>query len=559
MPIGRSWTDPYSNHTSIAGIDVSGKLQELLGVGDMPDEVLLSLMHEATHHWTFNSPVGFTVALLNAQSRRHALQIMDGQDQHLGLLQSYLGRTLTTEMLRPLAEGIALSAEFDAINRKSKFISGPFLAVARAFAAPDLSVDSELFAIPADGELIRARRSAKGVDRKLTVFADRLHGSESGYLLGYLSMRSMMRTLWRAWSTLIEEGDLCISYIRAYMYSDLELVELLMTPSDGELEYVQSLRSHMSDRLWNLDQVTEADIREYEELAATDTAEWSTDYSKCLHYSAAKAAVATERAQALAEEVVIPVHVAATALQDHAELLAVLDHASLSGRSVVYLGSADVDIEIHDGHCDVNRDGTALLRDLPTESADGSRHGELDVYYDTGTATSPRIVHLTAPETIALVTEGPPWTALTDDGFRPFLSRAQTRTAVSAFDTAVHNAVTTGWLPIAVDHFLNQLPAVVVGLYQDVAVRFVASDDLETTIAALADSGIKGLLDGDRDLSEALVLAGTALQQGPLRAFVDVALNANGLEQGLFDELVEKSQTGLPLAWTHDGQAVTFV
>lgn len=181
MSIGQSWTDPFSNHTHISNIDVERNIEALLGAGITPESVLMSLLHEATHHWCFLSPVGNTIAGLAMRARRQALfpRQRGGDDDHRLLLDDHrilldlMTSRLVVELLRPYAEGIAMAAELDSLSRRSPFISGPFLAVMRSFAPP-AGTDVLETVGPLNGALVRARQSEQGVGRKLSVYADRL-------------------------------------------------------------------------------------------------------------------------------------------------------------------------------------------------------------------------------------------------------------------------------------------------------------------------------------------------------------------------------------------------
>lgn len=254
MSLGQSWTDPFSNHTYITNVDVAGQLTELVGVGTTPRNLLLPLMHEAAHHWCFLSPVGNAIALVNAQARHQALRILDrDEDRSNALGLDFISSRLATEMLRPIAEGIALAMEFDVVNRKSPFVSWPLMAVSRAFAPAAPGTDPELSALAANGALVKARQSQEGVARRLNVYADRLDAQGTGYLLGYLSARSMMRKLWLANGRLIEEADLCVSYLRTYVYGDWELVDLILEREEQDhIHFANNIRSYISDRLWDM-------------------------------------------------------------------------------------------------------------------------------------------------------------------------------------------------------------------------------------------------------------------------------------------------------------------
>lgn len=83
------------------------------------------------HHWCFQSAVGSTLSLLYLRARRTALVISVQEEKSTPASDSDvvedLGRyELVVNLLRPLAEGLALFAEFDVVpQRSSKFMTIP--------------------------------------------------------------------------------------------------------------------------------------------------------------------------------------------------------------------------------------------------------------------------------------------------------------------------------------------------------------------------------------------------------------------------------------------------
>ena len=74
---GRSWTDPLTNSTFLAEVELEQYLRSLFMSGDeAPPDVQLAFFHEAMHHWCFHSPVGATLAFLQMRARRRALSVM---------------------------------------------------------------------------------------------------------------------------------------------------------------------------------------------------------------------------------------------------------------------------------------------------------------------------------------------------------------------------------------------------------------------------------------------------------------------------------------------------
>src|SRR5437879_12139926 len=67
----RSFIDPVSNVTLLSSVDLEAHLGSLIEL-DLPRSCLPAFLHEATHHWSFFSPVGVAMALLKLRARRRA-------------------------------------------------------------------------------------------------------------------------------------------------------------------------------------------------------------------------------------------------------------------------------------------------------------------------------------------------------------------------------------------------------------------------------------------------------------------------------------------------------
>ena len=63
-PINRSWTDPVSNLMLLHQLDLRSALARLRDREALPQDALPSFLHESTHHWCFDSPVGLTLSLV---------------------------------------------------------------------------------------------------------------------------------------------------------------------------------------------------------------------------------------------------------------------------------------------------------------------------------------------------------------------------------------------------------------------------------------------------------------------------------------------------------------
>jgi hypothetical protein len=464
-------------------------------------------------------------------------------------------------MLRPLAEGIALAMEFDALSRTSPFISGPFLASTHAFAPSDGGGDPRMLAIPTNAALLRARKSQQGISRKLNVYADPLGASGTGYLLGYLSTRSMMRHLWRSSSRLVEEGDLCVSFLRTYIYGDWEFVDIILDRSCDELTLANNIRQYLSDRLWNITSITADDIALFESLAANDTPAEDPRYAIAFHSDPVRGERGRLRLRQLAAEVA-PSQTEAPSgdFQELEQLLSLVDREVLQARPMVYLGGSPATVQVRNGHCTVSVDRIKLLADIPTAMSERTGDGAIDVFYAAQAADSRRLVHITlADETVALAVRGPHAPSLPAADFSPITSRARLRQLTSIFDDVVEQAISSSWLAIATNHLETALPGVCQGLYLDVALRFVPNARRDRIREVLEQGGIRLLLRANRELSEALVLAGAITQATPLRTLAESALASEGLHPTLMDDLLAISNEGFELAMSSGNWLVMFV
>src|SRR6267143_4485558 len=105
---GRSWTNPVTNSMFLAELASDQGLAGLLKL-QLPPHSLQIFLHEVTHNWTFQSPVGGALALLRMRAERHAYACLaESKGGALGVLEDLSRYQLASELLRPLTEGFAL-------------------------------------------------------------------------------------------------------------------------------------------------------------------------------------------------------------------------------------------------------------------------------------------------------------------------------------------------------------------------------------------------------------------------------------------------------------------
>ncbi len=136
-------------------------------------------------------------------------------------------------LMRPLAEGLALFAEFDALPDDSPVISLPIMMSAISFANPEENDQR-----PAPDQwnslvsrlLLRHRLSPRFIEKKAALLKQPVGATAgSGYLAGYLTVKNIWDYLKRRNSKLWD-SDLFLTYFKTVFYDDFGLVAVLLDP-----------------------------------------------------------------------------------------------------------------------------------------------------------------------------------------------------------------------------------------------------------------------------------------------------------------------------------------
>src|SRR5207244_11234437 len=100
-------------------------------------------LHEATHHWCFTSPVVFAIAGIVLRARLEAVRAVENNAPFPhSIIVDLVRAEAATCLLRPIAEGLALFAEFDVVSRmRSKALSPVLTALMQFFVALRESAD----------------------------------------------------------------------------------------------------------------------------------------------------------------------------------------------------------------------------------------------------------------------------------------------------------------------------------------------------------------------------------------------------------------------------------
>ena len=291
----RSWTDPVSNRMLLHELNLRTEIPRITSGRPLPLDTLQSFLHEATHQWCFSAPVGKALALLTIRARSRAwfrLGSKATKSPHSespeectrNLFADVVRAEIASELLRPLAEGMALYAEFDAVPGAFEVVAQP-LANAQRLYTP-LEEVAEIFRQPETATAERTRKlfelyeqlllsvrwSEAAVERKSNLFCQPLDVGEGGYLAGYLAVKQLVRTLRGGSERARQDSSLCLMFLRTFFYCDMGLVATILAPGEPDvfteriLHYLR-LRFRQFDELarteWRLAPVLERIEEEY--------------------------------------------------------------------------------------------------------------------------------------------------------------------------------------------------------------------------------------------------------------------------------------------------------
>jgi hypothetical protein len=237
----RSFVDPTTNTMVVVDFELVEYLDWLRGRPITGSHLLANFLHEWTHRWCFNSVVGSALAILRM---RAASRDYSGKSA----LDDYVRCMTLSAILEPVAEGLALFAEFDTYPGKSRWMSQT-LTVSMLFFTP--AVDTGGKPIRLLEALLQAlRRNPLLLERKSGIYTLPLD-MENPYLLGYLSVRSLWCQMAAACSEL-NDRDLFLSYLRSYFYDDPGMVICALSSYPSEVHAAEAIVNHLLSRISKL-------------------------------------------------------------------------------------------------------------------------------------------------------------------------------------------------------------------------------------------------------------------------------------------------------------------
>lgn len=580
----RSWTDLSSNVTHFGGVRLTEHLDDLLRPGSGPPDLVLGCLHELAHHWCFHSPVGFAMAGMNY--RIASAFFGEREQREPQLLSDLITYRTMSSVLRPLAEGLALFAEFDVNSFKSKILSSPLMSAISLFSgrapaildengkASALNTQSGLAeSLPIAVELREIRTSDVGIRRKVNVLATRLDQDADGYLLGYLGVKGMWRVLRQRCRTLYSETDLAFAFLRSFIFEDRGLLTVLLSAGpDDDLEFLaERLLKHVNKRLHQLADVTESDVETFEHLILNNTPSDAPEWASCQLISAAEWTQGQESYQELISELMAENAQQPTDSADEETLHGIRQAfaAILNRRHIVRLGTQAIHVEVDKaGRFAVWGDGRELLSGHASDAVAQSGEGTIELVFSSLSSGLYRAIVIYGPDSLVDIVA--PGIQLNNTDYEEELALLGTQLRPTdnflrlgeSIDALVNNYLANTNSGILLDTVECQIPRNVRNIYLDKALNTVADDRIETVLAQLDTGGIYALLGHDRDLLDALVILGAAWPLTSWRSALLHTLAKHGFanpEATLRDLVNCEVRTGMAVANADETQVFTQV
>lgn len=367
----RSWTDIFSNHTFIDGLEDLSVRE--FSEGNLPLDALPHFLHEATHFLSFTSPVGIALAILEHKTR---LAVTSTSSNVALRAAEFHFRTITVlSLLRPLFEGFALFSEFDALPSSSRLMTTQSSLILFLFLQHELKTSDEaqisqyLFTF-----LTRIRGSEVVVGRKAELLSSPFSSSE-GYLSGYLYMKGFSVYAAKTAPQFLDT-DLCLGFASHHFLFDYELVyRLLKDPVVGSdiATDANELKRYIGHRLRNfflLRNLSDLATQYEEQMLASDNVRFdepTSIFTPALDNDIGRA----EEHKSLLDE----------AINDLPEDV----RSQIARRRLLHIASIPAKVEVANGQFKASTNREILYGPVsPKISANLSAEGSIDLLYDIG-------------------------------------------------------------------------------------------------------------------------------------------------------------------------------
>lgn len=246
-----------------------------LAKGNLANDLLPPILHELTHHSSFQTPVGASLGALALSHTSVSGLAATDEDTLIGPARDRVLYAAADLFLRPLLEGMALFQEFDAVAGAvplSTWASqvGGMLFCREEVSAAVLAGKDILF--PLKAKIERLRLSSEFISRKKDLLRKGLDDS-GGYLLGYLLVKMIWGDL-IARNKIWRNTDLFLMFINDYFFTDFVLALQLVRPPQQTIDSdLDDLKEYMTYRLLHLSKNAHTFGKEFLEHYLAQTAQ----------------------------------------------------------------------------------------------------------------------------------------------------------------------------------------------------------------------------------------------------------------------------------------------
>lgn len=252
--LGGASTFIDTNLVNLNVFDAGNTVKYLMGAEPegVPIHAWSDVLHESVHHWCFDTHVGAAVSLARAEIMERAL----GDETAHRLRRLVVRYEAVVGALRPLVEGLACFAEFDAFPGNGAVRATP-LAWLAVLAQPAAALANQTIE-DQDALIGQVLRQLRGLERtalrKDILLAHPLDPQRlGGYLTGYLLVKGLQRKVLHA-TELARDSELWLSFLRAFVFEDLAIASAIVSPAvpDSDLSAEWRAAELIVERLQSL-------------------------------------------------------------------------------------------------------------------------------------------------------------------------------------------------------------------------------------------------------------------------------------------------------------------
>lgn len=249
----RSSVDAFSNFVELPEFNFEPDIEGLLR-GRMNIERLPLFLHEATHHWCFDTPVFYALYLIKFRALASLTKLTNHEQvEELDIVDDIYRYRAMVDLYRPIIEGLALFAEHITLPRGNFTYSHPFtqmLGMCKGWLeemSSQGSIQQNVTKL-----LFAARSNDAHIRKKGGLLAMPFDPGRSPYLTGYTLICGIWQAMMHGGLAFIANTDAFLSYMRSYLFFDYELIAILLNDSLHENAIVEHIARHLIRRLLRL-------------------------------------------------------------------------------------------------------------------------------------------------------------------------------------------------------------------------------------------------------------------------------------------------------------------